>query len=152
MLFDFPATSEFELSVSGNGRDFADTHGSIYNTLFTEGMFVRIQEGEDGSGWVKVANNLGGKGLVPASYVEIVDSADIQQSTAASQGSGKYGKFIISPLLSKHLTHSAVQGIYEYQAQGPDELSIGQGELIELTAGPTGGQDYGDGWWEGWYI
>jgi hypothetical protein len=23
------------------------------------------------------------------------------------------------------------------------------GELIELTSGPNGGQQYGDGWWQG---
>jgi hypothetical protein len=42
-----------------------------------------------------------------------------------------------------------VRAIYSYGAQGDDELSFKEGELIELTSGPTGGQGYGDGWWEG---
>lgn len=42
-----------------------------------------------------------------------------------------------------------VRAIYAYVAQGADEISIKEGEQIELTSGPTGGQFYGDGWWEG---
>jgi SH3 domain len=42
-----------------------------------------------------------------------------------------------------------VRGLYDYPAQGPDELGIGEGEMIELSGGPNGGQNYGDGWWEG---
>lgn len=45
-----------------------------------------------------------------------------------------------------------MRGIYEYKAQGPDELAVTQGELIELSAGPSGGRNYGDGWWEGVYF
>lgn len=33
--------------------------------------------------------------------------------------------------------------------QGEDELSLVEGEVLELTSGPTGGQNYGNGWWEG---
>jgi len=43
----------------------------------------------------------------------------------------------------------AVRGLYDYPAQGSDELGIGEGEMIELSGGPNGGQNYGDGWWEG---
>lgn len=43
----------------------------------------------------------------------------------------------------------AVRAIYPYDAQGDDELSLKEGELIDLTSGPTGGMRYGDGWWEG---
>jgi hypothetical protein len=42
-----------------------------------------------------------------------------------------------------------VRAIYPYDAQGDDEISFKEGEVIELTSGPTGGQHYGDGWWEG---
>jgi hypothetical protein len=44
-----------------------------------------------------------------------------------------------------------VQAIYSYEAQGDDELGLKEGESIELTTGPAGGQRYGDGWWEGAY-
>ena len=42
-----------------------------------------------------------------------------------------------------------VRGIYDYQAQGSDELGISEGEIVELSGGPSGGQNYADGWWEG---
>lgn len=42
-----------------------------------------------------------------------------------------------------------VRGLYDYQAQGPDELSIQEGVSVELTSGPSGGMNYADGWWEG---
>ena len=45
--------------------------------------------------------------------------------------------------------YSRVRGIYEYRAQGDDELDLNVGEVIDLTSGPTGGQNYGEGWWEG---
>ncbi|KII86660.1 hypothetical protein PLICRDRAFT_55576 [Plicaturopsis crispa FD-325 SS-3] len=117
MLFDFSATSPFELSIS-------------------EGTAVSVLEEDDGSGWVKVADGRGGKGLVPASYVEFVDEAEPPATLAGNpsreQGSGKY-----------------VRAVYTYQAQGADELGLTEGERVELSAGPTGGEHYGDGWWEG---
>lgn len=33
---------------------------------------MHVLEEDDGSGWVKVADDSGGKGLVPASYVELL--------------------------------------------------------------------------------
>ena len=40
----------------------------------------------------------------------------------------------------------SVKALYDYAAQGSDELSLTEGELVELTAV---GQAYGEGWWEG---
>ena len=45
-----------------------------------------------------------------------------------------------------------MRSLYDYDAQGPDEISMKEGELIALTEGPSGGVNYGDGWWEGKYI
>ncbi|KAJ3842787.1 hypothetical protein F5878DRAFT_606658 [Lentinula raphanica] len=109
VLFDFNATSEFEISVS-------------------EGATVTVIEHDDGSGWVKV-NDGSGDGLVPASYLE---HGTGQASDRNEQGSGQY-----------------VKAIYTYEAQGSDELGLKDGELIELSSGPSGGQYYGEGWWEG---
>ena len=63
---------------------------------------MRILEEDDGSGWVKAMDPAGVKGLVPASYLESVDTVeDPQQRTSpprgsaqghGQQGSGKYGK------------------------------------------------------------
>lgn len=52
-------------------------------------------EDDDGSGWVKVADDQGAKGLVPASYVEFIDETDAPPSIPVNsrpiQGAGKYG-------------------------------------------------------------
>lgn len=42
-----------------------------------------------------------------------------------------------------------MRALYEYQAQGPDELTLNEGDLFELSSGAHGGQSYADGWWEG---
>ncbi|KAH7870924.1 uncharacterized protein C8R40DRAFT_1240138 [Lentinula edodes] len=109
VLFDFTATSEFELSVS-------------------EGSTVTVIEHDDGSGWVKVKDG-SGDGLVPASYLQ---HGTGPASSSNEQGSGQY-----------------VKAIYAYEARGSDELGLKDGELIELSSGPSGGQYYGEGWWEG---
>lgn len=114
VVFEYTATSPFELSVR-------------------EGAVVHVVEEDDGSGWVKVVDGAGAKGLVPASYLEPVEAADAAQAPPrVQQGSGKY-----------------VRGVYDYTPQGPDELAVKEGQLIELSAGPSGGQHYADGWWEG---
>ena len=42
-----------------------------------------------------------------------------------------------------------VRVLYDYQSQGSDELDIQEGQVLELTSGPSGGQSYAEGWWEG---
>ena len=39
-----------------------------------------------------------------------------------------------------------MRAIYHYEPQGPDELGLFEGEIVELTDEE---QDYGIGWWEG---
>ncbi|KAF8158545.1 hypothetical protein B0H34DRAFT_797918 [Crassisporium funariophilum] len=112
VLFDFKPTSEFELAVY-------------------DGMRVRVLEADDGSGWVKVADDDGNSGLVPASYVDILNSG------AVDEEEGRQG------------VSCQVRAIYPYDAQSTDELSLREGETLELSAGPKGGKNYGNGWWEG---
>jgi formin-binding protein 1 len=58
---------------------------------------VHVIEEDDGSGWVKVIDLEGSKGLVPASYIELVDSVGLEVShDSPLQGSGKHGKNISS--------------------------------------------------------
>ena len=38
-----------------------------------------------------------------------------------------------------------MRAIYSYLAQGPDELSLQEGDVIKLLSGQTAE----DGWWEG---
>jgi formin-binding protein 1 len=42
-----------------------------------------------------------------------------------------------------------VVALYPYDAQGDDELGLHAGERYELTGGEHGGENYGEGWWEG---
>lgn len=121
ILFDFSPGSEFELGVS-------------------EGNVVYILEPDDGSGWVKVSpspTGAGKNGLVPASYVELVgdsESAGIPRTTQAASDSAGSEK---------------VRALYSYQSTGADELALEEGEVLTLSPGPTGGQHYAEGWWEG---
>jgi hypothetical protein len=54
---------------------------------------VRVIEEDDGSGWVKVVDEDGSRGLVPASYIE---SGDISQVLSPGTGplpdSGQFGE------------------------------------------------------------
>lgn len=45
----------------------------MHLSVNTEGEIVDVVEEDDGSGWVKVANAQGIRGLVPASYVTALD-------------------------------------------------------------------------------
>lgn len=114
VIYHFTPTSPFELAVH-------------------EGAVVRVVEEDDGSGWVKVVDEGGGRGLVPASYIEAADATPAPDSGAGDTiGSGQF-----------------VCGLYDYQSQGPDELDVSEGARIELTSGASGGRNYADGWWEG---
>ncbi|KAI0712543.1 hypothetical protein C8Q76DRAFT_735094 [Earliella scabrosa] len=118
VLFDFTPTSPFELAV------FAEST-------------VHVLEEDDGSGWVKVADDSGGKGLVPASYLEPLN------------GGGQTPRSSTPSVSHQQTSQDYVRGIYAYKAQGPDEIDVEEGKLIQLTDGPSGGRSYADGWWEG---
>ncbi|EPQ50992.1 hypothetical protein GLOTRDRAFT_141152, partial [Gloeophyllum trabeum ATCC 11539] len=119
VLFEFSASSPFELSVD-------------------DGATVRVLEEDDGSGWVKVGDTSGGKGLVPASYIQYLNSSELDENGPQANSALSVGD-----------SQKYVKGIYDYAAQGTDELDIRVGELIQLTSGPSGGQNYAEGWWEG---
>ena len=42
-----------------------------------------------------------------------------------------------------------MRALYDYNAQGPDEIDLKSGEMISLTDGSNGGRSYAEGWWEG---
>jgi len=110
--------------------DFAPT--SEFELEVSEGATVHVMEPDDGSGWVKVIDARGRAGLVPSSYLEHNTPPPTHQTPGTQGGSGQY-----------------VRVIYAYQAQGGDEITLVENEIVELTSGPGGGQYYGDGWWEG---
>ena len=54
---------------------------------------MHIIEEDDGSGWVKVLDEDGGRGLVPASYIESVDvTQEPSPGTGPFLGSGQFGE------------------------------------------------------------
>jgi len=83
----------------------------------------------DGSGWVKVEDEAGNSGLVPASYLALAPMRD--ESAGGAKERQRAGK--------------SVRALYPYVAQGPDELDLQPGDVLELLAE----QKYDGGWWEG---
>jgi hypothetical protein len=77
--------------VGDNLCSWYDNSGSWNCGL--EGTIVRVIEPDDGSGWVKVENEAGNSGLVPASYL---GPAPVGHESAGSgkerQGVGKSGR------------------------------------------------------------
>lgn len=142
VIFDFTPTSEFELGVHGMLFPFyAQISTNGWKHCYVDGMKVRILEPDDGSGWVKVADQDGNSGLVPASYIQTAQggSADGERGTLFSTWFPASSMFtLLLPL---------VRAIYSYLAQGPDELSLQEGDVIELLSEQTAE----DGWWEGNY-
>ncbi|TFK23395.1 hypothetical protein FA15DRAFT_670509 [Coprinopsis marcescibilis] len=106
---------------------------SEFELAIHEGEILHMVEPDDGSGWVKVSNSKGRSGLVPATYIEEAESNSVSPGPSISSfGSGQ-----------------RVRAVYEYKSQGPDELSLYEGEVLELSSGSTGGRNYAEGWWEG---
>lgn len=99
VAFDFTASSPFELSVSGKCILLMNM-SHLMNIRFlirsTEGTTVRVVEEDDGSGWVKVIDNHGGKGLVPASYLETADVNSLEPSGSSEEPrvSGQFGRHL----------------------------------------------------------
>jgi len=129
-------TAEAPLSMSARVV-FAFTPTSPFELGVSEGDLVQVIEGDDGSGWIKVGNNRGASGLVPATYIEMTDGDSPTTSDAPATSKKSFGSGIY------------VRGLYTYQARGPDELSLSEGQTLELSSGPSGGKNYSDEWWEG---
>lgn len=103
MIYSFSPTSPYELAVTGQllcSFSFAKLTRTLH--LFTEGAVVGVVEDDDGSGWIKVRNDQGEKGLVPATYVEpigastspVIDTTSKPKQKAGAPsnlGSGVYG-------------------------------------------------------------
>ncbi|KAB5596551.1 Protein BZZ1 [Ceratobasidium theobromae] len=113
VLYDYEATSNFEVSI-------------------TEGSTIRVIEPDDGSGWVKVLNDQGTEGLVPATYIEVLTRTPTKRRAP--------------PPPNRNTAAKLVKALYSYEAQGDDELSLREGATYELT---PNGENAGDGWWEG---
>jgi len=141
ILYDFEGSTKFELSVS-------------------EDSIVGVLEDDDGSGWIKVSNGTA-EGLIPTSYAvplseEIITSAESPKAQAPPVQQGTLSEESITSAESPKAQAPPVQQgsgifvkvIYDYDAQGEDELSLKEGERLELS---VRGKSLGDGqWWEGY--
>ncbi|PWN49546.1 hypothetical protein IE53DRAFT_369667 [Violaceomyces palustris] len=117
MMYAFDATSPFELGVK-------------------QGEQVElIEDDEDSCGWIKVKSlETKKQGLVPTSY------CDFGQDGSATEA--------IEPRANRNPEGGGgfVKALYDYDSQDAEEISLREGEVVELT--PTG-FGYGEGWCEG---
>lgn len=94
----------------------------------TEGETFEVVQ-DDADGWLFIRKGAS-VGLVPTSYTQLAPSSSLVTAlSGATQGCGTY-----------------VVALYDYAATGADELSLAEGERVELTAA---GMSYGEGWAEG---
>lgn len=146
MLYAYQANGDGEISIS-EGQDFT------------------VVEPDDGTGWIKIKPSSFGMpaGLVPSSYAELsapappskspVDDRPVSMaastSTTSLAGSDtpsvgkakKQGPAVAPRRGAKKVKH--VEAMYTYQASGPGEVDMEEGEKMVLVLA-----DQGDGWVE----
>ncbi|RLV93823.1 Protein BZZ1 [Spathaspora sp. JA1] len=108
-------------------------------TSITAGESVTVLEPDDG-GWTLIEASAG-KGLVPTSYLEIIQSDNT--SLSSLQKTKKQGPAVAPRRGGKKVSY--VQALYDYTADGDDEISIRAGDKIVLVQEDTDGS----GWTEG---
>lgn len=145
MLFTYEANGDGEVTVS-------------------EGVEFTVVEPDDGSGWIKVKPSTFGAvaGLVPSSYAELsapatppksapddrpvsmaasASTTSLTGSDTASVGKKKQGPVVAPRRGAKKVKH--VEAMYTYNASGPGEVDMEEGERMVLIS-----SDQGDGWCE----
>lgn len=122
-LYQYDATGDDEVSV-------------------TPGEQFDIVDEDDGSGWTMIRTNQGGEGLVPTAYIEVTMAAGAS-STSVNSGEKKKGPSVAPKRGAKRVQY--VEALYDYQADGDDELTISAGDRIVLVQADTDGS----GWTEG---
>lgn len=90
------------------------------------GEQVHVIVNDDGSGWTTIKNASGQEGLVPTSYLDIPKKKG--PKVAPRKKSGK----------------KTCQALFDYEAQGDDEISLVAGDTIAVVT-----PDDGSGWTEG---
>lgn len=104
------------------------------------GDMLVVLELDDGSGWTSVQLN-GAQGLVPTSYLEIQqDSANVSRTSSSKP---KRGPSVAPKRGARRVQY--VEALYDYDADGEDEISIRAGDKIILLQDDTDGS----GWTEG---
>ncbi|KAI8456001.1 hypothetical protein BY996DRAFT_6412752 [Phakopsora pachyrhizi] len=107
---------------------------SVHEVTVAVSEIVKVIGKDDGSGWIKVEKSDRKQGLVPISYIEIIQEAVVATTPSPS---GRVNS--IPPRIKK------AKVLYDYEARDTDEHSISVGEVIRLT---KDGENYGEGWFE----
>lgn len=131
--------SSADADTIGKGRALYqyDASGDDETSVFA-GETVDVVTEDDGSGWTKVLNSKGASGLVPTSYLEITRAV-----ARTDTGSKKKGPSVAPKRGAKRVQY--VEALYDYQADGEDEMSIRAGDRIVLVQDDTDAS----GWTEG---
>lgn len=125
-------------SIEGKALyDYAAT-GSDEATMSAGDQFIVLEE-DDGSGWTLI-KGYQGQGLVPTSYIEITSRPVVQQQEPQGK---KKGPAVAPRRGAKKVQH--LEALYDYMADGDDELTIHAGDRIILIQDDTDGS----GWTEG---
>lgn len=127
-------------SVSTQGKALYnyDATGSDEVSISAYDSFAVVQS-DDGSGWTLIRKHDGSEGLVPTSYIEIPTATpDVTRSPGKKKGPA------VAPRRgAKRIQY--VQALYDYQADGDDEISISAGDKIALVQDDIDGS----GWTQG---
>lgn len=120
-LYQYDATGDDEASISpGEQFDVVDE--------------------DDGSGWTMIRTSQGREGLVPTAYIEVTAAADSNTNGVSGK---KKGPSVAPKRGAKRVQY--VEALYDYQADGDDELTISAGDRIVVVQSDTDGS----GWTEG---
>lgn len=133
---------------------YAYDAASPSETSISAGESITVLAGDDGSGWIRIKGPRG-EGLVPATYVEspvpqpglssVGRSISVQSGSTTSvsislKQNGRQGP-AVAPKRSAQKKGRSVRALYDYTATGAGELSLVEGDLLQLTV-----EDQGDGW------
>ncbi|KAK6200432.1 uncharacterized protein RJT21DRAFT_44083 [Scheffersomyces amazonensis] len=125
---------------------FQSTGGDTLSINVGE-TFNVLEEDTDGSGWTEVRMDTGQEGLVPTAYIEIIhdyqsSTIPVQRGSISSNGDSKKKGPAVAPRRgAKKIQY--IEALYDYVADGDDEISINAGDKITLI------EDDIDGWTKG---
>ncbi|KAG7661547.1 BZZ1 [[Candida] subhashii] len=141
-------SSSTKTSGSGSGKPtakalYAYAAGGNDETSISAGdELTVVEEDTNGSGWTMV-NGPNGPGLVPTAYIQISAPVPHTPPSGDTPAQKKKGPMVMPRRGAKKIQY--VEALYDYTADGDDELSIRAGDRIVLVQDDTDGS----GWTEG---
>lgn len=141
--------SSFSLRRKDTGASLASSGGGLGTALYQyvasdadevsieAGQLFTLVEADEGSGWTRITVD-GQTGLVPTSYLQISAPAP-----ASEAGGSRKGPAVAPKRGAKRVQY--LEALYDYDADGDDEISIRAGDKIVLVQDDTDGS----GWTEG---